>query len=113
MVVEIPHDLGRIVGVHPARRHLPPLGGPGAADDGPLESGGRIVVQDAADGLSGHFERVNVVAREMAQRPRSQNKRLAADLDSHLAFKDPERPILARVNMGGRKSVLRHPLLDH
>jgi len=81
VVIEEPQDLGRIEGVQSGRRQLPPLGWPGAADDGLLEPSGRIVVQDAADLLARYFERMDGVAGDVAQRPRPQHQRLAADLD--------------------------------
>ena len=113
IVVEIPYDLGRIVGIHSARRQLPPLGSPGTTNDRLLEPSGCIVVQNMADRLARYFERVDMVAWDMAQRPRPKHQRLAANLDRHLTFYDPECFILVRVNMRRREGILRHPLLNH
>jgi hypothetical protein len=65
-----------------------------------------------ADCLAGHFEGVFGVARHMAQRPRPQHERLAADLDGHFAFDDPEHFILVRVDVRRRAGTLGHPVLD-
>jgi hypothetical protein len=67
VVVEESRDLGRIEGVQSGRRQLPPVSGPGAADDGLLEPSGRIVIQDMADRLARHFERMDGVAGDVAQ----------------------------------------------